>query len=594
MLAGINKPFIDSASYNDAAFSIMGRNYLKLGFLETKFGPVWDINPKQPKPYLYYLHHPPLVPILVALSFKVFGVHEWSARIIPVFFFFGSMVFIYMLAAKLYDKQKALLSALFSAIMPLSFFYGKMVSHESVTLFFSLSMLYFYLKQLEDKRYFKWMVFGQIFGLFSGWPAFYMSALIFIHYRLFIKKSSVLKDTFSDKGTLLVALPALFFVIWIAYSKWLTGYFGGISDLHLGKLAYQNLFSEFIMMSGFGNWLSISFINRFFLTIAGFAVDLIPIPLLILSVLGSMRIDLKRNIFLAGLFIFGLIHIVLFSNGGSLVHPFWIYYFIPAIAISSSIAFDEIKNISVKMIVLMLVIVFSLYSIINEPKNLDVQRLYIWGKDINYLSKASDTIGTRDGYIGPQIEFYSDRYFDWLMSEPNKYDYIFLYRAEAGAFDENIFKNNPTVELGALGYSYHLVDQKSRGLKPAYSRNINFDDQIIFSGYSFKRERDFIFATYFWGILGRPKENYEIFVHFEDMSGKYAFGQDHFFKDGLIDMSRLSAGDKIIESYFIDIPQAYRDKRFNVYIGVYSPTSGQRLHVLNMSAMDNRAFLGTI
>lgn len=581
-LIGIDKPFVDANAYNDACIANWGRNYLKLGLLETKLGTVWEINPAQPKPYLYYLHHPPLIGLLAAASFSIFGVHEWSARLVGCLASLGSLWLIWLIARQLLTERQALFSLLFAAFMPLMIVFGKMASHEPLTLFFCLLMLFFYLKYLKSEKYFPWLLAAVFGGLLSDWPAVYAAFLIYLHYYFWVKKDF--------KLTWLIALPVLFFLGWLVYSKALTGSFGGVSNLHSGKLAYQNLFAEIAMMVGADSFFSAGFFNAFFLKVLGNIIAYVTPPLALLSLYYFFSARMKKNEIVTGIFIFGLVHILLFPRGLAMVNPFSIYYLLPGFAISAALAFDGLKTLYAKTIILIIIFIFSL-AVISQPiKDHDVVTSWDFGRKINLITNARDTIGIQSG-IGPVIEFYADRYFERWTGGPKRFDYLLLHTSELGPLGETGLKNTP---VSYLGDSYYLIGGKHQKLRPAVPRAANFADQITLTGYSFKRWPNFIQATYFWRIDSRPKENYMVFIHFEDPSKGYIFGQDHYFEQGLINLSRLNPGDKITETYFIDLPETSRQKELAVYLGIYSPVSGQRLELINTKTADNRLPLGKL
>jgi len=54
----INEPGIGHGDFNGANFSIMARNYLRFGYLETKFGPSQDIGFTRPVKFTYYIITP--------------------------------------------------------------------------------------------------------------------------------------------------------------------------------------------------------------------------------------------------------------------------------------------------------------------------------------------------------------------------------------------------------------------------------------------------------------------------------------------------------------------------------------------------------
>ena len=580
----INKPFIDNSSYNDAAFSNIGRNYLKLGFLETKFGPIWEVNPKQPPPYFYYLHHPPLTGILVGFAFKIFGVHEWSARLFPILFSLGWLFLIYLITKKLYDEKKAVISLTVAVLMPITFIYGKLISHEPFTLFFCLFMLYAYLKYLDDNQWFRWIIIGLALGLLSGWPIFYMSFLIFIHYTFIVKKQPVNpKSIFFDRFVLLLLMPVLFFCTWLLYSAWLTGSINGVSNLHSGKLAYEGLFERLSNVADFNKLFNTKYLIVLLTSLFNKLLTYITAPVIMLSTYYFANKTKSKDYILPGLLVFGLIHILIFSSGGVTAHDFWVYYFIPCMAITSAITITKIKTRSLLVMISIIFILLS-YQTVQEAIKFDKDKdLYDMGQKIGSITKANETIGVIHGYYGPVIEFYANRYFEWDISDTQKHDYL-LVDSNQIKLKDNILKK---VDFVDIGYGYYLIF-KDRIKTIDYKNYINFDDTILFLGNNYKYQNDYIFITYFWNFIKKPSYNYKIFVHFADENGSHLFGQDHFLKDGLVDMRTLNIDDKLAESYILKVPKQFRGKTFQIFIGLFDENSGKRITISNGIISDNR------
>lgn len=59
-----------------ARFSIHAMNFVRYGYLATGFRPIESIGWTAPGTYELYTHHPPLISILVSLSFLFFGVAQ--------------------------------------------------------------------------------------------------------------------------------------------------------------------------------------------------------------------------------------------------------------------------------------------------------------------------------------------------------------------------------------------------------------------------------------------------------------------------------------------------------------------------------------
>ena len=129
----------------------MARNYLKFGYLETKLGLMmyrgW-IKPDFPS-YPYRVDHPPLLPFLISLSYRLFGVHEWSTRLITLLTSLGLLPLVFWLGRKLGGKGVALTASLFFALLPAQVYYGALPVPHVLGSFFSWLTIVSYLRWAE-------------------------------------------------------------------------------------------------------------------------------------------------------------------------------------------------------------------------------------------------------------------------------------------------------------------------------------------------------------------------------------------------------------------------------------------------------------
>src|SRR3990167_9954716 len=72
----LDKPFIGHHDWNGAWYSNFARNFMRYGLWQTKFGQVMNYDLISPNEFQYFTHYPPLLPIFMYISFKIFGVHE--------------------------------------------------------------------------------------------------------------------------------------------------------------------------------------------------------------------------------------------------------------------------------------------------------------------------------------------------------------------------------------------------------------------------------------------------------------------------------------------------------------------------------------
>src|SRR3990167_10393848 len=81
LLVDINKPFWGHHDWNSAVYSNIARNYVRYGYLATKLGQVTNVDFQSPDSFSYITHYPPLLPILISFSFRIFGQIEAAARL---------------------------------------------------------------------------------------------------------------------------------------------------------------------------------------------------------------------------------------------------------------------------------------------------------------------------------------------------------------------------------------------------------------------------------------------------------------------------------------------------------------------------------
>ena len=82
----------------------------------------------------YYAHHPSLFTYLEALSIKIFGVHEWALRLVPLIFSMLSVFGTWWVLGMLWGGRAALIGSLLFAVAPYSAWYGVLTWTESAVI----------------------------------------------------------------------------------------------------------------------------------------------------------------------------------------------------------------------------------------------------------------------------------------------------------------------------------------------------------------------------------------------------------------------------------------------------------------------------
>ena len=86
--------------------------------------------------------HPLLLQFMISISFYIFGISEFTARIIPVLLGCGIIVISYFIAKYLYNRQTAILSSIILSFLPYHVIISKQVLVDvSMSFFFTLDLL---------------------------------------------------------------------------------------------------------------------------------------------------------------------------------------------------------------------------------------------------------------------------------------------------------------------------------------------------------------------------------------------------------------------------------------------------------------------
>jgi len=321
----ISLPYL---KFHETAFQeIIAKNHYYYGFAQTHFLSVFSVVDGE---NIYHLSHPPLLQILIALSYTLFGVHEWSARLVPILFSLGSIVLLYIIVQILFNKETAVLTSIFASFMPMSAYFGRIVNFEAVVLFFVLLVVLGYMQWVETskKKYYYLAMGGTVLGGLVDWPFFLILPFLLGSSLLTGKKIRSTICLFmvgcSVAGGYLLLKGYI-----LGYDQGFTGWFSHLlarSDIssyidkewytRLGTRLWENFTVVLLLLSGFG----------FLRTFKG---------LHFLEKFRAKTMDIGTLIPLCLLF-FGSSYVVLFPQS-TFVHEWELYYLIPGISIYAGI-----------------------------------------------------------------------------------------------------------------------------------------------------------------------------------------------------------------------------------------------------------------
>lgn len=133
----LTKPFWGEHDWNGARYGNIARNYLRYGYVLSKFGQVENGGISKPSSFIYYTHYQPLLSVLISVSYRFLGVSEFATRAVPVLATAGFIVVIYFIGRELISWQMGIFSSLLALATPMIRYYGKNPVHEPLALFFS-------------------------------------------------------------------------------------------------------------------------------------------------------------------------------------------------------------------------------------------------------------------------------------------------------------------------------------------------------------------------------------------------------------------------------------------------------------------------
>ncbi|MDX9893216.1 MAG: glycosyltransferase family 39 protein [Patescibacteria group bacterium] len=178
---------------------------------------------------------PPLVFILQFLTFKLFGISTFAARLPFALAGLGSVILLYFVIKKLYNANIALLGSFILSILTYHIWASRVGYLEAVALFFILLTIYLFLLALNNPKYF--ILFGVSLGftILTKYTTFFIIPVFFIY--LFVVNKRLLINKYFIAAILLAALmfsPVIFYNFKVFQAR---GHF----DLQFSRLLRQDI-----------------------------------------------------------------------------------------------------------------------------------------------------------------------------------------------------------------------------------------------------------------------------------------------------------------------------------------------------------------
>jgi hypothetical protein len=396
----LDKPFVGIHDHNGARFGNIAKNYIKY-WGQARFGPIEQKNPDGA--FEYYTHYPSLLPLTIAVFYKIFGQSEFVTRLVPMIASSLMVCFLFLAFRNFWEYKIALFSALFLIATPMFRYFGKNPVHEifvslfGIVTFYGISKL---IKTGQNKNTYAIIFIGSILSALSGWGGYFVfPAVIYSFWKKKTPKSIVVLYIFIHAT---LYLGHFFYTYYLTGSVWGGGLYEAL--LYRSSQSPQEFgFLEFIMRLRL--WSTTLFTLTLLLSLVA-----------TIFVIGNKKINNKS--ILPFIFLFGGIYPLIFSNA-TYQHNYFIYNLLPFVAVSSCLGIYALtekykKSLFYPLCMIVLILTFferqSFLKALEESGQDNIARSA--GIEINTRVDKTETV-----LVQPQDYFYSRHPFLNYYSE---------------------------------------------------------------------------------------------------------------------------------------------------------------------------------
>lgn len=392
-LINISKPLTDWHSWRQTFTAMIARNFYENGY--RILYPQIDYAGGNPG---YVPLEFPLYQFIVAMLYKVFGVHDYIGKLISIIFSIGTMFFLFKLTKIYYDEKIALYAVSVFAFLPLSIFYSQTFMPESLLIFSSVGSVYFLSKWVDDSRIYNFilsLVFTIIVFLVKLTSVYLFLPLIYLFWFKYSK--NILKKSEFWIFVIISILPIfLWYILWIPKLSF-EGTFGSIWDT---KDRWGNI----------NWWLNIKWYEKVFLQ--HISENWFVFIGTIFFVLGFFQKIKNRQEYIFHLWISGIILYLFVVAQGNWMHEYYQFPIVLPSSIFIAKSLNDIfesKNQKIKLITI-LILIFLIpvgrYKLLKRMKRND--SYYYAGITVNKIIPQGSLILVSD-YDKPEVLYYSHR-----------------------------------------------------------------------------------------------------------------------------------------------------------------------------------------
>ena len=427
----LKKPFIGLHDWNGARYGNIARNYVRYGFFTTRFAQVENSGEVEPSDFRYYTHWQPLLPILISVSYRFFGINEWATRLIPLLATAGAIVTLYFIGRTMFDWRVGVGASILALATPIIRYFGKNPVHEPLALFFALLAFLGASLVIKKKKGGWFLIYlGTTLTFLTNWSGVFLVLALTVILFKEVKKIKLLNIWLL--GISLVGLHFLHILV-VTGSAFGGGFLeAALQRTSMGGTAALTPFGFFEFLDRLRLW----------------SFSLFTVSLLLFSFLGSVLLFRKgrkdtKKVFL-GLLIWGGLYPLSLPNA-AFIHNYFIYGLIGLISLSASVAaLSLFKNrfYTLALLILLTVAVwFERGAFLSALENGRVDSLAVEiGKEINNKVPFGESVLVKPYEFAasrlPHLSFYSDKKivltansgYNWEVEVKNDGSYSLLPR----------------------------------------------------------------------------------------------------------------------------------------------------------------------
>ena len=184
-LITIDRPFVYDDEATGSFYGVLARNELRLGVGTTYGIPVETVGRRPDGGMTFYPDHPPLVPLLIMLTYAVFGVGEWQTRLPTAIASLLTVYAIFKVVRAAGNGRAGVIAAALFALMPMTLYFGGQPEVVGMPLvLFAVLAAGAYIAAHREPRPRRVLVLVVIFALAaaSDWPAFVLVPVFTAHW----------------------------------------------------------------------------------------------------------------------------------------------------------------------------------------------------------------------------------------------------------------------------------------------------------------------------------------------------------------------------------------------------------------------------